>query len=36
VWNWDITSLPSAVGGRFLYLYLFVDVWSQHITRAEV
>ncbi len=36
VWNWDITYLPSAVRGRFLYLYLFVDVWSRGIMRAEV
>ena len=36
VWSWDITYLPSAVRGRFFYLYLFVDVWSRRIMRAEV
>ena len=36
VWSWDITYLPSDVRGRFFYLYLFVDVWSRRIMRAEV
>jgi transposase InsO family protein len=36
VWSWDITYLPSTVRGRFFYLYLFVDVWSRRIMKAEV
>lgn len=31
VWSWDITYLPTLVRGRFLYLYLVVDVWSRRI-----
>ena len=31
VWSWDITWLPTAVRGRFLYLYLVMDVWSRRI-----
>jgi putative transposase len=26
VWSWDITYLPTTVRGRFLYLYLILDV----------
>lgn len=36
VWSWDITYLPSPVRGKFFYLYVFVDVWSRRIMRAEV
>lgn len=36
VWSWDITYLPSAVRGQFFYLYMFVDVWSRRIMKAEV
>jgi transposase InsO family protein len=36
VWSWDITYLPSAVRGKFYYLYLFVDVWSRRIIKAVV
>lgn len=36
VWSWDITYLPSNVRGQYFYLYLFVDVWSRKIMRAEV
>lgn len=36
IWSWDITYLPSSVRGRFFYLYLFVDVWSRRIMKAEV
>lgn len=36
LWTWDITYLRSAVRGRFFYLYMFVDVWSRRIMRAEV
>lgn len=31
VWSWDITWLPTLVRGRFLYLYLVMDVWSRRI-----
>lgn len=31
VWSWDITWLPTLVRGRYLYLYLMMDVWSRRI-----
>ena len=31
LWSWDITYLPTAVRGRFLHLYVVVDVWSRLI-----
>jgi putative transposase len=31
VWSWDITWLPTAVRGRFMKLYLVMDVWSRRI-----
>lgn len=31
VWSWDITYLKTTVRGRFLYLYLFLDVWSRKV-----
>lgn len=31
VWSWDITYLPTTVRGRYLYLYLVLDVWSRRI-----
>ena len=31
VWSWDITYLPTIVRGRFLYLYVVIDVWSRRI-----
>ena len=31
VWSWDITYLLSAQRGRFIYLYLIVDIWSRRI-----
>src|SRR5262245_1140630 len=31
VWSWDITWLPTNVCGRFLFLYLVMDVWSRRI-----
>ena len=31
VWSWDITWLPTTVRGRYLYLYLVMDVWSRRI-----
>ncbi|MEX1187114.1 MAG: IS3 family transposase [Gemmatimonadaceae bacterium] len=36
VWTWDITYLPTTVRGRFLYLYLVVDVWSRQIVGATI
>lgn len=36
VWSWDITYLPTAIRGRFLYLYLVLDVWSRRIVGAMV
>jgi transposase InsO family protein len=31
VWSWDITWLPTLVRGRYLHLYLMMDVWSRRI-----
>jgi putative transposase len=31
VWSWDITWLPTVVRGRYLYLYMVMDVWSRRI-----
>jgi transposase InsO family protein len=31
VWSWDITYLPTTIRGRFLYLYVVIDVWSRRI-----
>jgi putative transposase len=31
VWSWDITWLPTTIRGRYLYLYLVIDVWSRRI-----
>ncbi len=36
VWSWDITWLPTLVTGRFLYLYLVMDVWSRRIVGWDV
>lgn len=36
VWSWDITYLPTVVRGRFLYLYLVLDVWSRRIVGWQV
>lgn len=36
VWSWDITFLPTQVRGRFLKLYVIIDVWSRMIVGAEV
>ncbi len=35
-WAWDITFLPTNVRGRFLKLYVVLDVWSRMIIGAEV
>jgi transposase InsO family protein len=36
VWSWDITWLPTTVRGRYLYLYLVLDVWSRRIVGWDV
>jgi len=36
VWSWDITYIRGPVRGRFLYLYMVVDVWSRMIVAAEL
>jgi putative transposase len=36
VWAWDITFLPTEVRGRFLKLYVVLDVWSRLIVGAVV
>lgn len=36
VWSWDITWLPTVVRGRYLYLYLVMDVWSRRIMGWEI
>lgn len=36
VWSWDITWLPTVVRGRYLYLYLVMDVWSRRIMGWKV
>jgi putative transposase len=36
VWSWDITYLPTTIRGRFLYLYLIMDVWSRRVVGWDV
>jgi putative transposase len=36
VWSWDITYLPTVIHGRFLRLYLVIDVWSRRIMGWEI
>lgn len=36
MWAWDITFLPTTIRGRFLKLYVVIDVWSRMIVGAEV
>jgi transposase InsO family protein len=36
VWSWDITWLPTVVRGRYLYLYVVMDVWSRRIVGWDV
>jgi len=31
VWSWDITWLPTQVRGKYLYLYMVMDVWSRRV-----
>lgn len=36
VWSWDITYLPTAVRGRFYYLYLGLDLYSRKVVAWQV
>ena len=36
VWSWDITWLPGAAKGLYLYLYLIIDIFSRKIVGWEV
>jgi transposase InsO family protein len=36
VWSWDITYLPTVIRGRFLRLYLVIDIWSRRIVGWEI
>ena len=36
VWSWDISYLPTVIRGRFLRLYLVMDVWSRRIVGWDV
>jgi putative transposase len=31
VWSWDIMYLPTIVRGRYLFLYVVIDVWSRRV-----
>lgn len=31
IWTWDITYLPSAIRGKYHYLYMIVDIFSRKI-----
>jgi putative transposase len=31
VWTWDITKLATTTSGKFLNLYLIIDLWSRYI-----
>lgn len=36
LWSWDLTFLPTTVLGRWLYLYVILDVFSRKIVGWEV
>lgn len=36
VWCWDMTFLPATITGRWLYLYLILDLYSRKIVGWEV
>ena len=36
LWCWDMTFLPTQILGRWLYLYLILDVYSRKIVGFEV
>ena len=36
IYSWDITYLPTTVRGMYLYLYLFLDIFSRKIVGWQV
>lgn len=36
VWTWDITYLPLVIKGKFLYLYMMIDIFSRKIVAWQV
>jgi len=36
IYSWDITYLPTLVKGKYLYLYLFLDIFSRKIVGWQV
>lgn len=36
VYSWDITYLPTTVKGKYLYLYLFLDLFSRKVVGWQV
>ncbi len=36
IWSWDITYLKTDVHGRYLYLYLFMDIYSRKIVGFDI
>jgi transposase InsO family protein len=36
LWSWDLTFLPTTVLGKWLYLYVILDVFSRKIVGWEV
>ena len=36
VYSWDITYLPTCVGGMFFYLYMVMDIYSRKIVGWQV
>lgn len=36
IWSWDITYLKGPIRGKFLYLYMFIDIYSRKIVGWEV
>jgi len=36
VWTWDITYLPSAIRGKYHYLYMILDIFSRKIVGGAV
>jgi putative transposase len=36
VWGWDVTFLPTRVRGRWLYLFLILDLYSRKVVGFEV
>lgn len=34
--SWDITYLPTQIKGKYLYLYVFVDIFSRKIVASQV